>query len=103
MPTTPSEAHGIAHAVALSRLQARRGDAAAPLLASANAGFADTVPLWFRSEAFAEDVSDAACTSAAHRPAARPHHMRRIDAQMMAAGAAVLRLTLQALHLQRRN
>ncbi len=101
MSNASSETHCVAHAVALNRLQARRGDDTVPLPPSAGpAGFADTVPLWFRSEAFAEDV---ACDRAAELPVASPHHLRRIDAHMIAAGAAVLRLTLQALQLQRRN
>ncbi len=104
MSNASPEAHCVAHAVALNRLQARRGDdAASPLPASAPTGFADTVPLWFRSEAFAEDVADAGCGKAAEQPGASPRSLGRIDAHMLAAGAAVLRLTLQALQLQRRN
>ncbi len=92
----------VAHAVALNRLQARRADdVASSLRASVAEGFADTMPLWFRSEAFAEDVLDAACASVADTRRG-DGGLQRVDAQVMAAGAAVLRLTLQALRLQRR-
>ncbi len=103
MTTAISETPSAAHAVALSRLQARRGDddaAVSPLPAAAPTGFADTAPLWFRSEAFAEDV---ACGMVAELPVASPRSLRRIDAHMIEAGAAVLRLTLQALQLRRRS
>lgn len=104
MSTAVSEVHCVAHAVALNRLQARRGDdAAAPLPTAAPTGFADTVPLWFRSEAFAEDVVDPASGLLGACTRANVRGLQRVDAQVMAAGAAVLRLTLQALQLQRRG
>lgn len=99
-----SEAHAAADAAALKRLQARRGDdGAAAARTAANTEFADTAPLWFRSEAFAEDVADPASASAGTDTCVGERGLQRIDAQVMAAGAAVLRLTLQALQLQRRR
>jgi len=115
MRHSSSELQSVAHAVALKRLQARRGDDAAAGAAGAaeddaacSTGFADTVPLWFRSEAFAEDVADVACRSPADPRGALAglrgaQGLRRIDAHVIAAGAAVLRLTLQALRLRHRS
>ena len=98
-----SEVHGVTHAVALNRLQACRSDAAAPAPSASKADFADTAPLWFRSEAFAEDVTEAASGAAADHRGVGSSLLRGIDAQVIAAGAAVLHLTLQALQLQRRK
>jgi hypothetical protein len=117
MAHSTSTDHSAAHAVALSRLQARRGDdGGADGRNAAHAGFADTVvdatvfadtvPLWFRSEAFAEDVIDSGCASSVEPPGASAGWMRgrrRIDAHVLAAGAAVLRLSLQALQRQPRG
>ena len=91
------ESLSVAQAVAVGRLQATRHDErSAPAPGADNPAFADTAPLWFRSEAFAEDVTDPV-PAAANGPA-----LPGRDAQMLAAGAAVLRMTLQALQLQRR-
>lgn len=102
----------VAHIVATSRLQACRRDERLALPAAveaqvaetpaAEAAFADTVPLWFRSEAFAEDVEPAVQGAAGVQHGRHAPGMARIDTQMLTAGAAVLRLTLQALKLQRR-
>ena len=67
--------------------------------------FADTVPLWFRSEAFAEDLADAVHAPSGLKPASpfnRPgYRLLRVDSHVLAAGASVLRQTVQALKLQR--
>lgn len=82
----------IHHSVSLRQAQARRLESAprtSPV--DPEPGFEDTVPLWFRSEAFAEDI-DAVESQPSE---ARPHW--NLDAQVLAAGAAVLRMTLAAL------
>jgi hypothetical protein len=66
-----------------------------------SAGFADTVPLWFRSEAFAEDLADPAHAAAGLDETQPDRQPFRIDPHVLSAGAAVLRQTLQALKLQR--
>lgn len=63
--------------------------------------FADTVPLWFRSEAFAEDLADPAHAAAGLDPAGPDRRPLRTDPHVLSAGATVLRQTLQALKLQR--
>ena len=101
MSTAFSEVDGVTHAVALNRLQARRGDVAAPVPNAPNPGFADTVPLWFRSEAFAEDVTDPVRGTLVCATALNDSAGGRTDERVLVAGAAVLRKTLQALGLQR--
>ena len=99
-----SEAQNLVHAVALNRLHSRRADhAVLPPPVATPADFADTVPLWFRSEAFAEDVIEAASGAVAANTRASAGRRQRIDVQVIAAGAAVLRVTMQALQLQRRG
>lgn len=82
----------IFHTVSLRQAQARRAEGPPqPVPADPEPGFEDTVPLWFRSEAFAEDIEHD------HSPPAGAHRPRRMDAHVLAAGAAVLRMTLAAL------
>ncbi len=101
MSSALSAAHCVAHVVALNRLQARRADDTAPSLrASVATGFADTVPLWFRSEAFAEDVADHEAVGSGPGAALLNGPRRFTDSQVLTAGAAVLRQTLQALKLR---
>ena len=95
----------VAHAVALSRLQASRRDeghngAPAPEAADAT-GFADTMPLWFRSEALAEDVSEQVGCGTGQEHAQRGGAWVAIDRHVLASGALVLRQTLQAFKQQR--
>ncbi len=83
----------LSHNVALGRLQAHGGpEKPAPDRAGTGSDFADTVPLWFRSEAFAEDVCEHA--AGAQGPAG-------VDQRVIHAGAEVLRRTLQAFRFQR--
>ncbi len=101
-----SPMHPLSHAVALGRLQARRHDDPAAHAPSGGAlaepaDFADTVPLWFRSEAFAEDVTDHEAVAGAKGEGPRNGGRLFTDSHVLSAGAAVLRQTLQALKLQR--
>lgn len=98
--------HPLSHTVAVGRLQARRRDDQAAqvtcdLSLPAPADFADTVPLWFRSEAFAEDVTDHEGVAGAKGEGPRNGSRLFTDSHVLAAGAAVLRQTVQALKLQR--
>ena len=82
----------VSHRVSLRQVQARRADSTKPAAhASPDPDFEDTVPLLFRSEAFAEDID------LQDDPPAQGHPPRRLDAHVLAAGAAVLHKTLAAL------
>ncbi len=98
---TQTVVHTVAQAVALSRLQARRAEERSPLVPNGAADFADTVPLWFRSEAFAEDVNDHVSRAAGQEHTPRAGSLVAIDRRVLASGAAVLRQTLQAFKQQR--
>lgn len=100
MTAAVTPAKTLAQAVALGRLQARRPEAGTALVA-AGADFADTVPLWFRSEAFAEDVDDHVSQAAGLEHQPRAGGWVVIDRRVRATGAAVLHRTLQAFRQQR--
>jgi hypothetical protein len=102
MSASISGVHPVSHAVALGRMQASRREERHSRADTQEAtGIADTVPLWFRSEAFAEDVSEQVDHAAGQEHARRAGGLVLIDRQVMATGAAVLRKTLQAFKLQR--
>jgi hypothetical protein len=63
--------------------------------------FVDTMPQWFRSEAFAEDVAEQALHADGQALGQRAGSLVAIDRRVLAAGAAVVRQTLRAFKQQR--
>ena len=105
MSATITSTHALSQAVALGRLQASRRDdhvlqAREGESMTMDTEFSDTRPLWFRSEAFAEDVTDHEVVASCQGTASHNGNSRSTDSQVLAAGATVLRQTLQALKLR---
>ena len=59
--------------------------------------FAANAPQWFRSEAFAEDLADSDGAMFSDDPRGASTGLPTLDTGVLAAGAEVLNLTLQAL------